>query len=189
MMTRVETLRGQLATSLLRLADLQRRAERAVNREAMLPHAFNELQRSLSELEIAVEELREQNTRLESARLEAERERARWEALFELAPVAYLLTDERGTIRNVNERASAILFISRRFVVGKPITHFVDGRRAEFLSEVGRAAGGNEPVTIDFTLRPRERAPHQARVTLRRFGLPDGSTGLWWILEPGAKGD
>jgi PAS domain S-box-containing protein len=183
MMTRVEALRGQLATSLLRLADLQQRAERAASRETVLPRAFDELQRSLSELETAVEELRDQNTRLESARLEAERERIRWEALFEMAPLPYLLTDEKGAIKNVNDAAAAAFAISRRFLVGKPITYFVDGRRAELLSEIANAVNGSEPVTIDFTLRPRERAPHPARVTLRRFTLPDGNAGLWWILD------
>lgn len=183
MMTRVETLRGQLASSLLRLTELQRRAERAANRDPVLPRAFDELQRSLTELETAVEELREQNTRLESARLEAEHERKRWEALFELAPLPYVLTDDRGIIKFVNEAAAAILAISRRFLVGKPITYFVDGERASLLSEVARVAAGNEPATIEFTMRPRERAPRPARVTLRRFALPDRSTGLWWILQ------
>jgi hypothetical protein len=83
----------------------------------------------------------------------------------------------------VNDAAAAILAISRRFLVGKPITYFVDGRRAEFLSDLAAAVDSTEPVTIDFTLRPRERAPHPARVTLRSFTLPDGTTGLWWILE------
>ena len=183
MMTRVETLRGQLSASLLRLADLQRRADRAANREAVLSRAFEELQRSLSELETAVEELRDQNAQLEAARLEIENERARWEALFEFAPLPYLLTDTQGTIRNANGAAAAQFAISRRFLAGKPITHFVDGRRGEFLSELATAAHGGDPVTIDFTLRPRERAPHPARATVRRLTLPDGSTGLWWTVE------
>lgn len=183
MMTRVESLRGQLATSLVRMADLQRRAERGTSRDTVLPRVFDELQRSLAELETAVEELREQSTRLEAARLESEQERIRWQALFDLAPMPYILTDDRGVIRNVNDAGANVLAISRRFLIGKPITYFVDGRRAEFLEEVSRAASGTEPLTIDFTLRPRERAPYAARVTLRRFALPDGTTGLWWIVE------
>ena len=182
-MTRAETLRGQLANSLLRLADLQRRAERVSSRETILPRAFDELHRSLSELEIAVEELREQNTRLEHIRREAEHERERWQALFDRAPLPYLLTDESGVIRSVNDAGAALLAITRRFLVGKPMIFFVDGGRAEFLDEVTRAARSEEPLAIAFALRPREHAPFTVTATVHRFPLPDGARGLWWIFE------
>jgi PAS domain-containing protein len=144
---------------------------------------LSELQRTLSELETAIEELRVQNSQLESTRDEREHDRERWEALFELAPLPYLLTDERGIIRDVNETASSLLAISRRFLLGRPLMHFVDGRRAEFLDALARATSVREAVTIDFTLRPRERAPQPARGMLRRFTLPDNTAGLWWILD------
>jgi PAS domain S-box-containing protein len=182
MLTRVETLRGQLASSLLRLTELQRRAERAASREAVLPRAFDELQRSLSELETAVEELRDQNTRLEAARIEAEQERERWQALFERAPLPYLLTDEQGTIRNVNDAGASLLAISRRFLVGKGIAMFVDSRRIEFLNELAAMATSDTPVSIKFVLRPRERAPQAVTAVLHRFKLPEGGSGLWWVF-------
>ncbi len=181
-MTRVESLRGQLASSLIRFAALQRRAGRLATPEGLLPHTLDELQRSLSELEVAVQELRDQSARLEAAQREAEEERGRSQVLFERAPTPYILTDDTGTIRDVNDAGASLLAISRKFLVGKTITVFVDGRRVEFLEDVARAVTADQPVTITFTLRPRERAPQPASAILHRFTLPDGTCGLWWVF-------
>jgi PAS domain-containing protein len=182
-MTRVDTLRGQLATSLVRLTELQRRAERVSVRDHVLPRAFEELQRALAELEVAVEELREQNSRLELARVEADAERSRWQALFDHAPLAYLLTDASAVIRSVNDAGADLLAITQRFLAGKPLVLFVDGGRDEFLGEVTRAVMSDRPTIISCALRPRERAPRQVSAEVHRFTLPDGSPGLWWIFR------
>lgn len=182
-MTRVDTLRGQLATSLVRMTELQQRAESTASRDPTLPRAFDELQRALAELETAVDELREQNSRLQAARDEAEMERSRWEAMFDAAPLPYLLTDRQAIIRNVNDAGAALLAMTRRFLVGKPLALFVDGGRAEFLSQVSNASTSDTPASVACMLRPRERAPFLASASVHRFPLPDGQPGLWWIFK------
>jgi PAS domain S-box-containing protein len=183
-MTRVETLRSQLAVSLLRLADLQRRAERVAAREAHFPRVVDELERALHELQTALEELRTQNEELDRARGAADVERQRWKTMFDAAPLAYVLTDVEGTIHLANETASERLAISRRFLIGKPLSMFVDGGRAEFMQFVRDALnGGGATGSISFALRPREHAPTHVTADVHPFPLPDGSPGLWWVLR------
>jgi PAS domain S-box-containing protein len=183
-MTRNDVLRNQLAGALLRLGELQRRADHTAGRsDVALPRAVDELERSLHELEVACETLREQAEQLEAARATADRERQRWRALFDAAPVAYLLTDGSGVIQAANTRAVALLAVTSRFLVGKPLSVFADGRRAEFLAAVKAAAASRQPVEITFSVRPRERAPVDTRATIHPTVLPDGGDGLWWVFD------
>jgi PAS domain S-box-containing protein len=187
-MTKVESLRSQLAVSLLRLSDLQRRAERVARREANLPRVVDELERALHELQIACDELRQQNDELLAARAVADAERSRWKTMFEAAPLPYVLTDTDGIIRAANEAASGQLAISRRFLVGRPLSMFVDGGRASFVEFVRQFHAGTEPAAITFNLRPREHAPAPVTADVQPFPLPEGGPGLWWVFRKEARG-
>ena len=77
-----------------RIAELQRRS-RAGTRPGggLLPEALAELDGAIEELSVTGQELHEQTAELTSTRLALESERERYQALFEFAPVAYLVTD------------------------------------------------------------------------------------------------
>jgi PAS domain S-box-containing protein len=52
-------------------------------------------------------------------------ERERYQALFEFAPVAYLVTDPVARILEANRAAAALLDVDQRFLVGKPLAAYV----------------------------------------------------------------
>lgn len=94
--------------------------------------ALEELKVALEELHVAEEELKQQNEELEIARTRAEIERQRYHELFELAPDAYLVTDDKGIIREANQAAANLLNLSPKFLIRKPLINFIpyEERRA-----------------------------------------------------------
>src|SRR5687768_12832774 len=81
-----------------------------------------ELQTALEELRVAEEELRLAN---DSVGLE----RMRYAELFDLAPIAYLVTDAAGRIVEANEWAATLLDVPRSKLVDKPLPLFFHDRR------------------------------------------------------------
>jgi DNA-binding response OmpR family regulator len=65
-----------------------------------------ELRRTLEELHVHEEELRQQNDELAGAREAIEVERQRYQELFEFAPDGYVVTDAHGGIQAVNRAAA-----------------------------------------------------------------------------------
>src|SRR5687767_4744220 len=57
---------------------------------------LEDLKVALEELRVAQEELRHQNDELATAHLQLDRERQRYQELFEFAPNPYLVTDHLG---------------------------------------------------------------------------------------------
>ncbi len=77
------------------------------------------------ELELHMVELEIQNEELQLARTAAESALQRFTALFELAPVGYLVVDPHGIVREANLRASAMLGAPRGAIVGSALTHYL----------------------------------------------------------------
>lgn len=70
---------------------------------------LDELSLAFEELHVAEEELHVQTEELSSSRALLEAERLRYRTLFEHAPVAYVITDREGVIRDANRAASGLL--------------------------------------------------------------------------------
>jgi PAS domain S-box-containing protein len=108
-----------------RSADLRRRAEESLRRQAAGPlggpeqtqHLLHELQVHQIELEMQNDELRRAQEKLESSR-------ARYFDLYDLAPVGYFTLNEQGLILEANLTAATLLGVSRSSLVRQPITHF-----------------------------------------------------------------
>jgi PAS domain-containing protein len=96
--------------------------------------------------------------------LHAVRDRAgreRYQALFLLAPAAYLVTDPAGLIREANLGAVAPLGIDRRFVAGKPLVSFVYAEdRWPFRDLLGRLASED---MVEWRLRLHPVAVSRSR--------------------------
>ena len=88
--------------------------------------AIHELQQSLAELQTAHDELRAQGDELAGVQYQLEGERHRYHELFDAAPLGYLVTDAHGTIREVNQAAARMLGIEQRFLLGKPLSAYVE---------------------------------------------------------------
>lgn len=91
----------------------------------LLPQAFKELYNTSKIVQLAAEELYQQNEELLQTRDWLEAERQRYQELFELAPDGYLVTNTEGIIQEANLTAAKLLNVSKHFLVGKPIINFV----------------------------------------------------------------
>jgi PAS domain S-box-containing protein len=144
-------------------------------------------------LSVTGQELHEQTVELTATRKALESERERYQALFEFAPVAYLVTDPVARILEAN-RAAALLDVDQRFLVGKPLAAYVASEdRWQFRSTVNRLrrADGNRVATSrsssaaaaagSLTPRSRSNRCETARVRCRRCG------GCCEILSPPSR--
>ncbi len=91
----------------------------------MLPQAFKELYGTSKIVQLAAEELYQQNEELIQTRNLLEAERQYYQDLFELAPDGYLVTNAEGIIREANLSAAKLLNISRQSLIDKPMSNFV----------------------------------------------------------------
>ncbi|MBE9205270.1 helix-turn-helix domain-containing protein [Nostoc sp. LEGE 06077] len=91
----------------------------------MLPQAFQELYSTSKMLQLAAEELYQQNEALKETQNLLETEREHYQDLFEYAPDAYLVTNPEGIIENANLTAAKLLNMTRQFLIGKAMINFV----------------------------------------------------------------
>lgn len=83
------------------------------------------LSTALGELRVAEDVLYQQNEQLNRVRETLENEYRRYQALFEFAPDAYLITDVHGEIQEANQVASDLLSLDSKSLVGKSLKSFV----------------------------------------------------------------
>jgi PAS domain S-box-containing protein len=95
-----------------------------------------------------------------------ERPRNRYAEIFEHAPIARLITDEAGTVREANRNAAELLALAPASLVGMPLATFVpDEDREAFRNRLREAAGTTSPETWLMWLRSdRQEAPFRAEV-------------------------
>ena len=138
----------------------------------------------IESLQSALERVTQENVELERARSALDGERRRYQELFDLAPNAYLVTDEVGKILEANSSAGALFDVPRRFLPGKPLATFVDaGERRQFRMMLNDLRDETDERRCEFRVRPRSRLaiPVAAMVAPRRGA--DGSRNLIWILH------
>lgn len=132
---------------------------------------LTELVNAVEQLQVAEEELRVQSEALSEVRDDLERERQRYQELFDFAPDAYLVTDAAGTIREANVAAARLLGIPRTYLAGKPLINFVDAdARRAFRTQLDCLCGSEqvEESTLELRLRDGERLPIAVRVAATR---------------------
>ncbi len=104
-------------------------------------------------------------------------ERQQYLDVFEQSPEAYIVTDNDGTIEEVNGAAVDILQRRRRFLRGKPFTVLVAlDRRREFRVRLGALAAEGSWRTILEAWEMRT----EVAVTARRIGA---GRGICWRLQ------
>lgn len=91
----------------------------------LLPQAFKELYSNSKMVQLAAEELYQQNEELIQTRNLLEAERQHYQNLFNFAPDGYLVTNGEGIIKEANPAAAKLLNISQQFLIGKPMANFV----------------------------------------------------------------
>jgi PAS domain S-box-containing protein len=147
--------------------------------------AMRELAVTFEELSVAEEELRAQNEQLEQAYNKLVEEREGYHALFQRAPIAYLVTDANGTIVKANLAASLLLGSRADRLVGKPLAVFIDeGSRRRFRSLVNMVVGGHmDTVTTSLQVLPRRVGPLRVEATIGAGHNGDGVINeIRWLL-------
>jgi PAS domain S-box-containing protein len=140
-----------------------------------------ELQQTLEELQIVEEELRQQNEQLLIAREIAELERRRYQDLFEFTPDGYLVTDKLGIIQEANHAASSLLCVHQKYLVGKPITIFLD--QSDKHNVLSHLSSSQHCQEWEIYIQPREEQPFPASVRLRAVYDRQGQWRGWcWLI-------
>lgn len=141
-----------------------------------------QLQETLEELQIAEEELRQQNEQLIYSREITEAEKQRYQNLFEFAPNGYLATDCLGIIQQANYAAASLLGVRQSHLIGKPLVVFIGEKdRPQFGSRLRKVLHLQE-WEIDF--QPRKTPAFSASVRVNPISDSEGKqTGLLWSIS------
>jgi PAS domain S-box-containing protein len=147
-----------------------------------------ELSKALEQLRVAEEELRKQNEALVAAQLALEGERRRYEELFEIAPIAYLVTDELGTIEAASRLAEDLLGGGKRLLAGKPLAAFVPTHERRGIRKLlAQLAHDMHVHDSEFRLARRDGDDILVRARARAAHGRDGRRELRWSLEDVTK--
>ena len=112
------------------------------------------MKRVLHELRVHQVELELQNEQLLETQVELDRERARYQDLYELAPVGYVTLDEAGCVVEANRAAYRLLRGEPASVLGSRLTAFVAAADQDTLYLfVRRALRQESPQTCEVRLR------------------------------------
>ncbi len=111
-----------------RLNALRARAEAAIDELSLnLPHIqFTNYHSLLHELEVYQAEIELQNEELLEAQLALTESRDAYETLYNDAPVGYFTLSSKSLIRDVNRTGIDLLGGSRRSLIGRPFTRWIE---------------------------------------------------------------
>ncbi|MEH1944353.1 MAG: EAL domain-containing protein [Nostoc sp.] len=144
------------------------------NSQEIVIEAFEELNIAMEELLIASEELK-------ITRAVVERERQRYQDLFEFAPDGYLVTNITGSIQEANRAAATLLGVHQKYLVGKPLILFIaQQHRQSFRSHMNSL---QQIVNWEINLQPRGGMPFPASVKASVvYDLGEKEIGWRWLL-------
>jgi PAS domain S-box-containing protein len=147
--------------------------------------ALEDLRATLKELRVADEELREQNKELAATHFELEKERQRYQQLFDLAPDAYIVSDLEGLVTEANLAATRLLGIEGHFLAGKALALFIPtADRTRFRTLLNTAGAGIPAREVAFRLQPRKGEPISAELTYSLALDPDRKpAGIRWLIR------
>jgi PAS domain S-box-containing protein len=148
--------------------------------------ANGRLQQSFSNLRSVEEQLRRQNEELLAAHRTVEKERGRYQALYDFAPDGYLVTGLEGAILEANTAAAAILQTPKEFLPGQSLSEFVvKADRDEFRERLRKLHVGSIEKVEDWQIciRPREGPPIPAALTVVAERSVPAVASLRWLIR------
>lgn len=153
---------------------LQRSTNKPNLEQEIITEAFEELHTIVEELLIVSQEL-------QLTRVALDKERRRYQDLFDFAPDAYLVTNTAGTIQEANHAAATLLHVRHKYLVGKPLILFIAQQdRQLFSSQMNNL---QQPVNWEINLQPRREKPFPASVRLSAVYDEKGEQIGWrWLL-------
>jgi CheY-like chemotaxis protein len=95
-----------------------------------------------------------------------------------------IVTDFAGRILEVCPDTAATLNLSARALTGRRLDMFIDRDRDGLRRQMDTASRGH-PVTLDTVLRPLERAPRSATISIERADSTGTIAQLYWHIALG----
>lgn len=141
---------------------------------------------SLEELKVAEEELMQQNEELLATREAIESTSRHFRRLFEDAPLAYVVTDVCGIIREANHAAAVLLKRPSELLERKPLPAFVPlERRGAFRDAINRLRIVDAAHDWSVRLLRHGDAPIEVVIDVRvSQGAHDGEDLFCWVIRP-----
>ncbi|WP_066381720.1 MULTISPECIES: helix-turn-helix domain-containing protein [unclassified Anabaena] len=151
----------------------------------LLPQAFKELYSNSKMVQLAAEELYQQNEQLLKTRNLLEAERLHYYDLFEYAPDGYLVTDLEGIIQETNLAAAKLLNAAKYNLVGKSIMNFIRlEERESFRSELNELFESDRVRELVLRLQQHHGESFDAALKVTVVRNQHGkATSLRWLLR------
>ncbi|MBC1223011.1 PAS domain S-box protein [Nostoc sp. UCD121] len=151
----------------------------------LMPQALKELYNTLKIVQLAAQELYQQNEELLETRNRLEGERQHYQDLFEFAPDGYLVTNTEGIIQEANHTAARLLNVSKHFLVGKPMMNFVPlGERQQVRWELIQLSKSDRVEELLVRLQKRHGESFDAALTVTVVRNQQGKAiSLRWIVR------
>ena len=110
------------------MSDLRKRAEEIFKKDAPKTENLSEieLQKLIEELQIHQIELQVQNEELRSSRFDIETAQKKYFNLFDLAPIGYLILNDKAIILELNLKASELFGRRKEYIVNHPLVSLLD---------------------------------------------------------------
>jgi putative nucleotidyltransferase with HDIG domain/PAS domain S-box-containing protein len=166
----------------------------AVSEAGLSPLSRPRLEKVMHDISVSLQELK--TVVREAEGLEAPQERAsaaterRYQDFFELAPDAYLITDDQMFIQESNLAAAALLQVSQASLQGKPLSHFIAAEdRPAFQASLIQLREGGEKRNWEMRLQCGEGPPVAMRLTVRaQTDHHDKLIRMLWLLRDAKEG-
>ncbi|RUT10297.1 hypothetical protein DSM106972_007920 [Dulcicalothrix desertica PCC 7102] len=151
----------------------------------VLPQALMELGSASQTLQVATEELRQQNEELTETRNLLEIERQRYKDLFDFAPDGYLVTDLNGKIQEANRACSQLFDIPQQNLTGKLIINFVTlDDRHKLRCQIAKLSKMQKVGEIIICCQKKDGGFFHAALTATSVCNHQGKvTGLRWLIR------
>ncbi|MFN6486558.1 MULTISPECIES: EAL domain-containing protein [unclassified Nostoc] len=165
------------------IEQLRSRVRRIWQRTATEPDSEQELMIvAFDELQNAVEELLAASEELEVTRAVAEKERQRYQELFDFAPDGYLVTNTVGKILEANYAAATMLCVRQKYLLGKPLTVFIAQQDRQIFSSLINNSQQMQDCVI--YLKPRLSTPFPASIRVSPvYDSQDKLLSWRWLLR------
>ncbi|MEB3214702.1 MAG: ATP-binding protein [Nostocales cyanobacterium 94392] len=153
--------------------------------QQLLMQAVEQLSVSLEELHVAEEELLQQNEQLVEYQTEIEKERQRYQELFDFAPDGYIVTDINGKILEANQAASQLLRIEKKRLIGKLLVVFVPQEtRREFRQQLHNLYSKKQLKNWEINLQNNQGILFDCEISASLINENQGNCiGIRWLLR------
>ncbi|KQW38008.1 PAS domain-containing protein [Rhizobacter sp. Root404] len=170
-------------------ADLRRQAEKALRERDLPAKEEPDSLRLLHELQVHQIELELQNEELVATNRELDTLRAKYQSLYEAAPVGYLTLSAGGNVLDCNARALKMLALDYAAVLKRPLRERFDPpSRPTFDALLVDAGQVDAAASAELVLRRPRQIPMYVRAQARALHLPhhDGQLFLFVMMDVSA---